>query len=116
MAAINLNDETYKELLNGNKPVLVEFWAPWCGYCRRISSAIDRIAAAYHDRLVVGKVNIDEEPRLSEAAHIDLIPTLVLYRNGKPIGSITAPDSKVQIDAFLQKALTGEEEPHGSDL
>lgn len=116
MAAINLNYETYREFLNGKKPVLVEFWAPWCGYCRRISSAIDQIDAAYRDRLVVGKINIDEEPRLSEAAHIDLIPTLVLYRNGKPVGSITVPDSKAQIDAFLQKALTGEKEPHGSDI
>ena len=104
MAAMNINFEKYQELLKGDKPVLVDFWAPWCSYCRRIGPAYDRIAQQMEDVAVV-KINIDEEPALAEAEHIEVIPTLVLYRGGEAIGSIVAPESKAMIEAFVQEAL-----------
>ena len=92
MAAMNMNQEQFKQLIREEKPVLVDFWAPWCSYCRRIGPA-------------VGKINIDEEPRLAGAEGIEDIPTLVLYRNGKAVDSIIAPGSKAEIDRFIQEAL-----------
>ena len=105
MAAMNINFERFQELLQGDKPMLVDFWAPWCSYCRRIGPAYDRIAQQLEDVEVV-KINIDEEPALAEAEHIEVIPTLILYRGGQAIGSIVAPESKAMIEAFIQESLS----------
>ena len=105
MAAINMNQEQFKQLIREEKPVLVDYWAHCCGYCRRIGPAYEKIGEEYADSLVVGKINVDEEPRLAGAEGIEVIPTLVLYRNGKAVGSITAPGSKAEIDRFIQETL-----------
>ena len=96
MAAMNMNQEQFKQLIREEKPVLVDFWAPWCGYCRRIGPAYEKIGEEYADSLAVGKINIDEEPQLAGAEGIKVIPTLVLFRSGKAVGSITAPGSKAE--------------------
>ena len=105
MAAINMNKALYEQTVESGKAVLVDFWAPWCGYCRRIGPAYEKIAEQYAEHLVVGKVNIDEEPQLAEQEKIDVIPTLVLYREGKAIGSVVAPQSKAEIDGFIRQTL-----------
>ena len=105
MAAMNINKEQFEQLIGGEKPVLVDFWAPWCVYCRRIGPAYEKIAQEYADDVVVAKINIDEEPGLAEAEQIEVIPTLVLYRNGKAVDSIVAPESKAMIDRLIQDAL-----------
>ena len=107
MSAIHLtNTEFQKKVFERDQPVLVDFWAPWCTYCRRISAAYDKIAEQYGDRLLVSKVNIDEEAELADQLQIEVIPTLVLFRNGKAVDSVVAPESKAQIEAFIQKNLS----------
>ena len=60
MAAMNMNEKLFNEMIQGDKPVLVDFWAPWCGYCRRIAPAYEKIAEQMGDEMVVAKLNIDE--------------------------------------------------------
>lgn len=108
MAAIHLNKEVFEQLKREGQPVLVDFWAPWCSYCRRIEGIYETIAEQYGDKLVVAKVNIDEEPELAETEGIEIIPTLAIYQEGQVLGSIVAPESKAMIDAFIQEKL-GEE-------
>ena len=105
MAAMNINNAKYQDLLREDKPLLVDFWAPWCSYCRRIGPAYDRIAQQFEEEVNVVKINIDDEPALAEAEHIEVIPTLVLYRNGQAIGSIVAPESKAMIEGFIRESL-----------
>ena len=85
--------------------MLVDYWAPWCGYCRRIGPAYDKLAQELGDKLVVAKINIDDEPKLAAQENIEVIPTLVLYRGGKALGSVVAPESKASIEAFINETL-----------
>ena len=104
MAAMNINAKQYEELILGDKPVMVDFWAPWCTYCRRIDPALNKLADSRDDVLIV-KVNIDEEPELARQERIEVIPTLVIYQGGQALGSIVAPESKAQIEAFIKETL-----------
>ena len=106
MAARNIDNIHFQKLSEGSKPVLVDFWAPWCSYCRRIGPAYDKVAEQMDGQIEVVKINIDEEPHLAMAEQIEVIPTLVLYKNGKAVDSVVAPASKAAIDAFVSQALS----------
>ena len=93
------------DVLHADKPVLVDFWAQWCPYCRRIAPVFDKVGEQYADTLIAGKINYDEEPQLIERFGIDTIPTLMLFKNGEVIGSIVAPASKAAIEAFIRETL-----------
>ena len=105
MAAVNMNEKLFNEMIQGDKPVLVDFWAPWCGYCRRIAPAYEKIAEQAGEDLVVAKLNIDEVPLVAHKEAIEVIPTLVLYRQGKALGSIVAPESKARIEQFIDETI-----------
>ena len=107
MAAINLNKEQFQQMAEGGKPILVDFWAPWCGYCRRLGPVYDKIAEEYGDSIEVKKINIDDEAALSDAANVDVIPTLIMYKDGKPAGSLVNPGSKAAIDEFIRSCIAG---------
>ena len=106
MKELNMNLEAYEKSVNeSEKPVLVEFWAPWCVYCRRIAPAYDKIAEQYEEKLVVGKINVDEVPEAAKKEKIEAIPALLLYKDGVVVDSIVAPDSKAKIEEFIEKNL-----------
>ena len=103
MAAININGQEYEKLIQGEMPVRVEFWAPWCVYCRRIGPALDKIAQEKEGEILIAKVNIDEEPSLAEKYQVEVIPTLIIYKEGRELGSIVAPESKAKIEEFISE-------------
>ena len=105
MAVIQIQADRFREMTNQEAPVLVEFWAPWCTYCRRISAAYEKVAEQNEGKLAVAKVNIDDAPQIAEQEQIELVPTLVLYQNGEALGSVVAPESKAKIDAFIAETL-----------
>ena len=105
MAAVNIGAKQFEEMRYGDKPLLVDFWAPWCVYCRRIGPAYEKIAEKYGDELIVAKVNIDDEGMLARQEQIEVIPTLVLYRDGMELGSIVAPESRAAIEDFIRQHI-----------
>lgn len=106
MSMIKITTDNFKEnVLEGAKPALVEFSAPWCTYCRRIGPAMRKIAEQYADRMLIGEINIDEQEALAEEYKVEVIPTLMVFKDGKMLGSITAPDSKAKIEAFIAEHL-----------
>ena len=102
---VNINKDLYKEIIENKKNAVIEYWAPWCTYCRRIGPAYQKVAAEYGDKLVVGKVNLDEEPQIASLNDIEVIPTLVFYKDGQAVDQIVAPDSKAKIEEFINKNL-----------
>ena len=105
MAAISVDSEQFSQMLAGEKPLLVDFWAPWCVHCRALQAAFDKVAEENADTVLAVKINIDEEMELTNAEGIEVIPTLVLYKNGKRAAYVVNPGSKAAIDAFLRDAL-----------
>ena len=105
MAAISVNTEQFSQMLAGEKPLLADFWAPWCVHCRRLQAAFDQVARENEDSVLAVKINIDEEGKLANSQKIEVIPTLVLYQGGKRMASIVNPGSKAEIDGFLREAL-----------
>lgn len=103
---IAMNAELFnKHLADNSQPLLVEFWAPWCVYCRRIAPALEKVAQQFEGTVTVAQVNIDDEPLLAQKERIEVIPTLVLYKDGKALASIVAPESKAKIEEFVQENL-----------
>lgn len=106
MAVLDLNKELFDKYVAEEKQViLVDYWAPWCVYCRRIAPAFEKIAEQYKDAVIFGKLDIDQEPQIAVEQQIEVIPTFVLYKDGQAVDSIVAPDSKAKLEAFLKEAL-----------
>ena len=110
MSILNMNAESYRKFTQAEQPVMVEFSAPWCVYCRRLAPALESVAEEYQDTLVFGAVNIDDEPELAQSEKIEVVPTLLIYQNGQVLGSIVAPESRAQLVAFIEETLQHREQ------
>ena len=102
MTELKITSENFeREVLNSDKPVLINFWAPWCGPCRMLSPTISEIAEEYKDKVKVGKVNVDEEGELATIFRVSSIPLLVVMKNGKVVNSSVGVRPKNQIVGML---------------
>lgn len=103
MELVLTKDNFEQEVLQSELPVLVDFWATWCGPCRMIAPAVEQIAAEREGTLKVGKVNVDEEGALAMQFNIQSIPTLLLFKDGKLADSVIGYRTKEQLDAWLDQ-------------
>jgi thioredoxin 1 len=102
---LNLDDSNFAQTIDKYPLLLVDFWAPWCGPCRMMSPIIDQVGKEYNGKLVVGKVNVDENPNISGQFGISSIPTLILFKRGQAVNNIIGSVSKSRIDEMVRMHL-----------
>ncbi len=103
--ALKITDENAKELIESGKPVVIDFWAEWCGPCRAIAPFIDELAEEYADRVVIGKYNVDDDSDLSVDYQIRSIPTLLFFKNGQLVDRHVGSAQKSELNAKIQALL-----------
>ena len=102
----HISDESFEEeVLQSEQPVLIDYWAEWCGPCKMIAPVLDEIATEYSDRLKVVKLNIDDNPQTPPKYGIRGIPTLMVFKNGQVEATKVGAVSKAQLTAFLDENL-----------
>jgi len=103
---VHISDESFEEeVLQSERPVLIDYWAEWCGPCKMIAPVLDEIATEYSDRLKVVKLNIDDNPQTPPKYGIRGIPTLMVFKNGQVEATKVGAVSKAQLTAFLDDSL-----------
>lgn len=104
MSVLTITKENFEdEVLKSDKPVLIDFWAEWCGPCKMLSPIVDQIAGEVTQKARVGKVNVDEQPELASKFKVMSIPTLVMIKDGKPVATSVGVKPKEEILAMLNQ-------------
>ena len=106
MAEIIINSDNFQqEVLNSDKPVLLDFWASWCRPCRMLAPVVEEISRKYDGRIKVGKINVDDEPSLAQTFEVASIPSLFLIKNGKSVTQSTGFRSQQELEEILNEFI-----------
>ncbi len=100
-----VTDENFAELSGGSKPLVLDFWASWCGPCKVMDPVVAKLAERYSDRIVFGKVNVDEEMNLSSRFQVLSIPTFMLFKNGQPMDAVIGAVGEAALEQLLKRGL-----------
>jgi thioredoxin 1 len=104
-AVQKITDADFDSVINGGKPVFVDFWAPWCGPCRLIGPIVEELAPSYEGRAVITKMNVDENPNVAQRFGVTSIPTLMMFKDGKLVDRMVGAAPKPQLQRFIDKNL-----------
>jgi thioredoxin 1 len=101
-----ITDANFDSTINGGKPVLVDFWAEWCGPCKRIAPTVDQLASDFNGRVDIGKLNVDDNPRTPAQYSVRGIPTLLIFKGGEVVDSVVgAQFTRDQLSSMIEKHL-----------
>ncbi len=107
--ATTFTDDSFEnDVINAEKPVLVDFWAEWCGPCRMVGPIVDELAGEYEGKVKIGKVDVDNNPETATKYGIRSIPSLLIFKNGEPVDQIMGAVPKNQIKKQLDAQLNGQ--------
>lgn len=107
MADQTFTDQNFKqEVLENKTPVVVDFWAPWCGPCRLVSPTIEELAKEYQGKMVVGKMNVDENPNTAGQFSVMSIPTVMIFKNGQPVKAMIGAQGKEAYKKVFEEVLS----------
>jgi thioredoxin 1 len=103
---VYLTDANYEEQISkADRPVLVDFWAPWCGPCKAIAPVIEEVSETYKDRAIIAKINVDENQKAASTYGVRSIPTIILFKDGKVFDTVIGLVPKERLEEFINKAL-----------
>ena len=103
--AFNFTDENTKELIESGQPLVIDFWATWCGPCMRLAPIIEKHTNKYEGKVLIGKYNVDEESDMSTEFGIRSIPTLLFFKDGELKGQLIGGSSKSEVEAKINELL-----------
>jgi thioredoxin 1 len=104
---VTLTETNFDKLTSTGKPTLVDFWAVWCGPCRIMDPVLEKLAAKYSDRILFGKVNVDEEMNISSRYQVFSIPTFMIFKNGQPMDAVIGAVGEASLERLLKSAIDG---------
>ena len=104
-AVRQITDSDFDSVVNGGKPVFVDFWAPWCGPCRIIGPIVEELAPSYEGRAVIAKMNVDDNPQVAQKFGVTSIPTLMMFKEGKLVDRLVGAAPKTALQQFIDRNL-----------